>query len=183
MKRTYPIGSIQIVLFILFSDDINGSTQSVCSQAGRNDSFINLDPVNNIDRQICEGDTASFCGKGHAVDKVTNGITGHPVDGKIEVRTDTTFFPDFDAGCSVYYRVQVIQWIDGWFYIQCIYCEYTLFYLLALGFAIYFDGIQVYSTFFKYKILFFTVSEVYVCLDCFIAYIRNSNRIFSGREG
>jgi len=74
MERTYTIRSIQIILFFLTGNNINGAPQSIRTQAGRNYPFIYFHPVNDIDRKICQRDTASFCIQRHPIDKVTDGI-------------------------------------------------------------------------------------------------------------
>ncbi len=52
VKRADAVRGIEIIFLVLIGDDVDSSSQSIGPQAGRNYSFIYLDPVNNIYRQI-----------------------------------------------------------------------------------------------------------------------------------
>ena len=52
MEGTDTVGDIQIVLLLLLRNDIDGASQCICTQTGRYYSFINFNPVYDIDRQI-----------------------------------------------------------------------------------------------------------------------------------
>ena len=54
MEGTDTVRDIQIVLLLLFCNDIDGTSQCICTQTGRYYSFINFNPVDDIDRQICQ---------------------------------------------------------------------------------------------------------------------------------
>ena len=52
MEGADAVRDIQIVLLLLLRNDIDGASQCICTQTGRYYSFINFNPVYDIDRQI-----------------------------------------------------------------------------------------------------------------------------------
>ena len=160
MEGTDTVGDIQIVLLLLLRNDIDGASQCICTQTGRYYSFINFNPVYDIDRQIRQWNTAAFCIQWYSVQKITYGITRHSIDGEVEVRANSAFLSHLNARCTVHQVVEVIQWVYYRLDVECIDSKGSFLHFLRLGLSVNLDRTQRYGTFLQCKVLFFILPDV-----------------------
>ena len=85
MKRADAIRCIQEISLLLIGNDVDGTAQGIASQIGRNHSFKNFYAVDDVGRKIGQGNSRPFGIQWHPVQEITDGITGHTINGQVEV--------------------------------------------------------------------------------------------------
>ena len=65
---------IEIVHLLTVGDDIHSTTKSIAAKPGGHHTLINLDMINDINRQIGQHHTRAFRVKRHTVEEIANGI-------------------------------------------------------------------------------------------------------------
>ena len=142
VERSHSIRGIQVITGSLIRDDVDGTSQGIRTQTGRNHPFVDLNPFDQIDRQIGQRNTTAFRIQGNTIQKIADRIARHTIDGEVKIGTDTSLFPYTDAGRSVHHLIQVVYRIGQRFDIQRIGGKHSLSDLLRLRLAIHLHSME-----------------------------------------
>ena len=98
MERSHAVREIEVVAAAAVRDDVHGTTQRVASEAGGNDTFIDFDPVDDVDGQVGQRHAGALGVERHPVEEIADRVPAHAVDGQVEVAAHAALFADADAG-------------------------------------------------------------------------------------